>query len=113
MGGYGTWDLITRFPTRFAAAIPICGAGDPSKSPLLVNLPLRVFASSDDSVVPVSGSRNMVDAINALGQNDRAGYYTEYTNQGHSSWVNAYNTPGLVSWLFDSKPVKYKAKGIK
>ena len=109
MGGYGTWDLITRFPSRFAAAIPVCGAGDPSKSSLLVKLPLRVFASTDDPVVPVTGSRNMVDAINALGQNNRTGFYTEYTNQGHSSWINAYNTPDLVGWLFDSKPVKYTA----
>ena len=113
MGGYGTWDLITRFPSRFAAAIPICGAGDPTKSSLLVKFPLRVFASSDDPVVPVSGSRNMVTAINALGRNDRKDFYTEYTNQGHSSWVNAFNTPGLVSWLFDSKHVKYKANGSK
>ncbi len=28
MGGYGTWDLLARFPHRFAAAAPICGGGD-------------------------------------------------------------------------------------
>ena len=29
-GGYGTWDAITRYPDMFAAAIPMCGAGDPT-----------------------------------------------------------------------------------
>ena len=28
MGGYGAWYLITRYPDKFAAAIPICGGGD-------------------------------------------------------------------------------------
>jgi predicted peptidase len=28
MGGFGTWDLITRRPCMFAAAIPVCGGGD-------------------------------------------------------------------------------------
>ena len=31
MGGYGVWDLITRYPDKFAAAIPICGGGEPDK----------------------------------------------------------------------------------
>ena len=113
MGGYGTWDLITRFPTKFAAAIPICGAGDPSKASLLGAVPIRVFASSDDGTVPVSGSRDMVNAINALGPNNRSEFYTEYTDQGHGSWVNAYNTTNLVSWLFTSKPITYTLTNIQ
>lgn len=105
MGGYGTWDLITRFPKKFAAAIPICGAGDPTKASQIRTLPLRVFHSSDDPTVPVAGSRDMVNAINALGVNDRGDFYTEYTDKGHGSWFAAYTTPDLVSWLFESKPV--------
>ena len=27
MGGYGTWDIIARYPDRFAAAAPVCGGG--------------------------------------------------------------------------------------
>jgi uncharacterized protein YjdB/predicted esterase len=106
MGGYGTWDFILRYPQMFKAAIPICGAGDPSKASLIGRLPLRVFHSSDDSTVPVSGSRNMVNAINALGPNTRTEFYTEYTDQGHFSWVNAYNTPDLVDWLFSVDSIK-------
>ena len=105
MGGYGTWDFILRYPTMFKAAIPICGAGDPSKASLIGTMPLRVFHSSDDPTVPVAGSRGMVNAINALGANNRTQFYTEYTDQGHFSWVNAYNTTDLVSWLFTATPI--------
>lgn len=38
-GGYGTWDMIERWPHYFAAAAPISGAGDPSKVGLLRELP--------------------------------------------------------------------------
>ncbi|MBK6284635.1 MAG: phospholipase [Draconibacterium sp.] len=48
MGGYGTWDFILRYPQMFKAAIPICGAGDPSKAGRIRKTPLRVFHSSDD-----------------------------------------------------------------
>jgi len=106
MGGYGTWDFILRYPTMFKAAIPICGAGDPSKASLISAIPLRVFHSSDDPIVPVAGSREMVNAINAVGPNTRTEFYTEYANQGHESWVNAYNSPDLVNWLFTSNPIK-------
>ena len=106
MGGYGTWDFILRYPTMFKAAVPICGAGDPSKASLISTLPLRVFHSSDDNIVPVSGSRDMVNAINAVGPNTRTEFYTEYTNLGHVSWPNAYDTPNLVSWLFTTNPIK-------
>jgi uncharacterized protein YjdB/poly(3-hydroxybutyrate) depolymerase len=106
MGGYGTWDFILRYPSMFKAAIPICGAGDPSKASLISTMPLRVFHSSDDPTVPVAGSRDMVNAINALGPNTRTEFYTEYTDQGHFSWLNAYNTPDLVNWLFTTNPIK-------
>ena len=107
MGGYGTWDIITRFPQMFRAAIPICGAADPGKAKLLVKMPIWCFHSADDNVVPVKGSREMVNAINEQGVNNRDNFYTEYTNAGHFAWVPAYSEPDLVSWLFNTVPVQY------
>lgn len=97
MGGYGTWDLIMRNPQMFAAAIPICGAGDPTQSAALKGIALWAFHSADDPVVPVSGSRDMLRALWAAGQ---APGYTEYANGGHDAWTRAYNTKGLAAWLF-------------
>jgi predicted peptidase len=28
MGGFGCWELLQRFPQKFAAGIPVCGGGD-------------------------------------------------------------------------------------
>lgn len=107
MGGYGTWDIITRFPNMFRAAIPICGAGDPSKAKLLAKTPIWCFHSADDNTVPVKGTREMVDAINEQGINNRDNFYTEYTNAGHFAWIPAYSEPDLVSWLFNTVLVQY------
>jgi len=97
MGGYGTWDAIERWPDYFAAAAPLAGAGDPSKATRLVNLPIWAFHGSGDGGVPVSGSRDMVQAIKFAGGHPR---YTEYASAGHEIWAQVYSTPAFFSWLF-------------
>ncbi len=49
LGGYGVWDAIERWPTYFAAAIPIAGAGDPAKAAVLKNFLSGPFR---DPVIP-------------------------------------------------------------
>lgn len=106
MGGYGTWDFILRYPTMFKAAIPLCGAGDPTKASLISTMPVWAFHSNDDPAVPVSGSREMVNAINALGLNNREQFYTEYYNHGHVlAYQVALEEPDLADWLFNAEPV--------
>src|SRR5262245_24063449 len=60
LGGLGTWDLITKRPELFAAAVPLCGAGTPSRAMALRDMPIWVFHGAGDDVVPVSSSREMV-----------------------------------------------------
>jgi MYXO-CTERM domain-containing protein len=103
MGGYATWDAITRWPQRFAKAVPICGGGDETKVAPIVSLPIWAFNSSDDGTVPAVRSEHMVAAIDTLGG---APLYTEYCTNGlgcygHGSWGPAMAEPGLLPWLFD------------
>ena len=104
LGGLGTWDAVERWPHYFAAAVPIAGAGDPSKAADLKDLPIWAFHGSADTSVPVTGSRAMIAAIRAAGGNPS---YTEFSNQGHGiwGWVYGFNEgPLLVTnfypWLF-------------
>ncbi len=104
MGGYGAWDAAERWPDYWAALAPIAGAGDPSLAYRLVGLPTWAFHSADDPVVPVTGSRDMIDAIRAAGGHPK---YTEYANLGHGEWLAPYtimNRPSptidFFSWLF-------------
>lgn len=98
MGGMGTFELLWRKPNFFAAAVPICGGGDPSKVSIYArNYPVWVFHGSADPVVPVANSRLMVSQIKAAGGNVT---YTEYPGVGHDSWNNAFAEPVLLKWLF-------------
>ena len=97
MGGYGTWDLITRFPQRFAAGVPVCGGGDETVAAHAAKVPVWAFHSDDDTVVKVSRTRNMLAAIRAAGGQPK---YFEYFGLGHGSWGRAYSEPELLPWMF-------------
>lgn len=100
MGGYGTWDLVTRRPDLFAAAVPVCGGGDPARAAALVGLPIRCYHGAADFIVPVERSRAMIAAIEKAGGKPE---YTEYEGVGHDSWTKAYGEPALLDWLFAQK----------
>jgi predicted peptidase len=100
MGGYGTWDLIGRYPTKFAAAIPVCGGGDEKIAPKINHLPVWAFHGAKDGVVSPRQSRTMIKAIQDEGGTPG---YTEYPDIGHDSWVQAYREPHLLPWLFKQK----------
>lgn len=97
MGGFGTWDLLARFPNRFAAAVPICGGGDESTAPRFKQVPLWVFHGALDDVVPPERSRTMVKALQDAG--GKPGY-TEFPAVKHNSWTQAFREPLLWTWLF-------------
>jgi acetyl esterase/lipase len=104
MGGFGTWDLITRFPGRFAAAAPICGGGDEhTVTPTVARVPLWTFHSADDNVVKVHRTRNMVEAMRAAGGSPK---YFEYSGLGHGSWGKAYAEPEFLPWMFAQRLVQ-------
>lgn len=97
LGGYGTWDIITRRPTTFAAAVPICGGGDPSKASSIAKTRIWAFHGDEDELVNVSQSRSMIAALKKSGGQPR---YTEYKGVGHNSWERAFKEPDFLSWLF-------------
>lgn len=103
MGGYGTWDLIARFPDKFAAAVPVCGGGDVNQASKISHISIWVFHGAKDKVVIPERSRSMVKAIKEAGGNPK---YTEYPNLGHFSWDAAYNEPKLLPWLFSQSKNK-------
>jgi len=118
MGGYGTWDMIVRYPWKFAAAVPVCGGGDSSKASLIKNIPIWNFHGALDYTVPVINSRMMITALENAGADVVYTYgltdstiedtikngvkllYTEYENGGHSIWDQSYNNSFLLSWVF-------------
>jgi predicted peptidase len=100
MGGFGVWDLLARFPTRFAAAIPICGGADVAIAKRINHVPQWIFHGAKDKIVHPNQSRRMVKALHAAGANPR---YTEYPEVAHGSWVPAYAEPDILPWFFAQK----------
>ncbi|MFN6375437.1 MAG: alpha/beta hydrolase-fold protein [Chitinophagia bacterium] len=107
MGGYGSFELLWRKPNLFAAALPICGGGNPAMiSGYRNDLPLWIFHGDKDNVIPAANSRMIV---NLLSPKNKKVKYTEYPGVGHDSWKNAFQEKELLPWLFAQRlPSKYK-----
>ncbi len=97
MGGAGVFDLLMRRPEWFAAAIPLCGGGDPAQAHRIRGVALWVFHGRLDEVVPPFRSRHIVEALRRQGQPVR---YTEYDSLAHAIWHQTYYNPQVMRWLF-------------
>lgn len=124
MGGYGTWALGAKYPGKFAALVPICGGvrlpprarnlpgsaaveaatngSDPyaATAQKIGKTPVWVFHGGDDPTVPVTESRQLVEALKGAGGNVR---YTEYEGVKHNSWEKAYAEPEFLPWLLSQR----------
>lgn len=100
MGGMGTFEIVRRNPTLFAAAMPICGGAEPSTALKLTKTKWWVFHGDADNVVPEHFSKDMVDALKAAGADVK---YSVYPGVGHNSWDNAFAEPGFLAWMFRNK----------
>jgi predicted peptidase len=98
LGGFGTWDCVTRFPERFAGAVPVCGGGYPTAiTAANARVPVWAFLSSDDPAVPPLRSIHMIEAMIKMGGHPKL--YV-YGGLGHGSWGKAFSEPELLPWLF-------------
>lgn len=98
MGGFGTWDLMLRHGEMFAAAIPVCGGADPDESYRLIDKPIFTCHGDADTSVPVSGTREVVQAIKDYGGTNIT--YEELEGYGHNVWDYVAEKEGLMNWLF-------------
>ena len=107
MGGYGVWHLASHHAGKFAALVSICGGSSIIKgdrfSPLgekIGKTPAWLFHGADDKIVPVTESRQIVEALKARQGNVK---YNEYPGVGHNVWLNALAEKDLMPWLLAQK----------
>jgi predicted peptidase len=97
MGGYGTWRLVAAHPEHFAAAVPICGGGDPEAMAHALSLvPIWAFHGAKDPTVPLAEGQKMVDAVKRAGGDVR---FTVYPEAAHNSWTATYDNQEVYDWL--------------
>ena len=95
MGGLGTWDLIARQPSLWAAAVPMAGYPDHSRAAALVETPIWAFHHKDDTVNPFIGSKTMhQDIMDAGGSLMRLSELSEPAASGS----DAHNQTPVLAW---------------
>ena len=97
MGGFGTFDLMSRKPEMFAAAIAICGGADLDLVENYKDIPIQIFHGAKDPVVPVELSREVHEVLKSMDGNST---YIEYPDGGHLVWDQAFQESDLLPWLF-------------
>lgn len=100
-GGSAAWELAVQFPDKFAALAVVCGmAPEPYAHWLNKDMPIWVFHGDQDEVIPVAESDAMVQKLNGNGYDVK---YSRYEGVGHNSWIQAYTTEELYTWLAKQK----------
>jgi predicted peptidase len=111
-GGTACWEMLQRFPGRFAAAAPLAGAV-PSRidGTQLTKIPIWAFHNSNDDTISSRPVQKMIDDLRRQGSNawltltvgdpelgrqfgdERLGY--------HNCWTTAFQDYALTYWLLD------------
>jgi predicted peptidase len=99
MGGMGTWGVIASHAGKFAAAVPVCGLWQPADAAKMNGVAIWAFHGANDKTVPVTGTRDMIEALKKAGVTPEP-RYTEFPGVGHGSWGPAYEKAELWDWLF-------------
>jgi predicted peptidase len=100
MGGFATWGLLAAYPDLAAAAVPICGGGDPTKAASYKDVPIHCFHGAKDPTVPQKKSDEMIEALKKAGGTP---LYTVYPDAAHDSWSAAYGDAKLYQWMLEQR----------
>lgn len=102
LGGHGAWNMACRYPDRFAAVAPLCGAADPFEvMQHLRHTRIWNVHGDADEAVPVECSRVLELMLRRTG--NRTHRFTEYAGVGHNCWDQAYRDAKFVRWVFSSR----------
>lgn len=97
MGGYGTFDILRRYPNTFAAAAIICGGVMNKADTYPIQTPIWFYHGSEDDVVPTSESVHMADGVAKAGGHAEI---TIYPGVDHNSWDPAFAEPKFLQRLY-------------
>lgn len=128
MGGYGTWDALARFPKKFAAGMPVSGAGNiDAAAGEITAVPVWAYHGGQDNLIPAANTDQLYFTMKQKGGSP---LYTRLSDQGHAGFELFYkphnftttrpaasggNGPDVYDWLFSQslssrpKPVMQKA----
>ena len=96
-GAHAAWDLLRLRPSVFAAAALADGWQGTAPAASIKDVPIRIWAATDDASVDVSNSRQLVQALRQAGGHP---IYTEFQSGGHVGGIGAGDmSPVIHDWL--------------
>ncbi len=104
LGGFGTWDLASRYPEYFAAIMPLCGGGQTRMVETLKDIPTWVFHGEVDRKVNLKRSQEMVGALQDLGSRPK---FSVLKGQGHGI-QKVYSDQNIYKWLLSQHKQAYE-----
>jgi predicted peptidase len=100
MGGYGTWEALSKGSKIYAAGLPISGGADPAIARSIKKIPIWNFHGDNDTSVSVKNSREIVEALKKIKAKIT---YTEYPGEGHGISHKVLKDTKVMEWLFEQK----------
>ncbi|TNE54801.1 MAG: phospholipase [Bacteroidetes bacterium] len=99
LGGYGTLNLVGKYPDRVAAAIAMCGGGDVNNACNMAKVPLWIRHGAKDKAVPISESEKVVQAIREC-DGGKLLSYTRLEDANHGDLAKFFRMDTMYEWLF-------------
>jgi predicted peptidase len=101
MGGMGTFNALKSRPKFFAAALPICGAGDVEAAKSYSSTAVWIFHGEKDTTVRPQSSQSIAAALKKAGSSKSK--ITLFPGVGHNAWTPALRGTETWDWLFAQK----------
>ncbi len=97
-GGYGTFDYVSTYPEKVAAAMALCGGSSRRDFCGLNLVPLWIIHGTADRAVPLSQSQRIVDAMKACGSTELL-RFDKFKGVNHSQLAKMFYLDDTYRWL--------------
>lgn len=101
LGGYGTIDYLAVYNQRIAAAMAICGGGNPKDYCGLNNVPLWIVHGNADRQVSIKSSLKVINAMRRCDDMLPRLIFTELDGVNHTFPARLFYLEDTYNWLFE------------
>ena len=99
LGGFGTINVASAYPDRFAAAMALCGGGNDPNYESLNKIPLWILHGTADRDVKIKDSDEVVKGMRSVQKPERL-IYNRLKGKNHSILARCFYMPQTYQWLF-------------
>ncbi len=102
MGAFAVFDMMQRFPDRFAGAVAVAGFGKVELAHKIAKNNIWIHHGTVDKGVRFEGSEELYNELKKHGGADNI-RLTPYPEKGHSIFAEVGDSEEVVDWLFSQK----------